>query len=451
MKLLFLLSLVGYIFLLWLTSYSIAKRARSSEAYLVASRNLPIPLVSVLIAGTWMGGVAIVGMAQGAYLHGISALWFQIGIWLAMIASSLLLEKILRNGETFSILDVVAGLYDRRTARIAGVMQLIFLVWCVTMQIAGGGAVLSYVFREQITFNQAMALTALVFVLYNTIGGFVATAYTNLIHVAAIIIGLFSGGLYVFFNSRILGNLPPYDHYFTPFGDLGALQALSWCFINFTLGILAQPVITTASSARSIRDGKIGILAGNFISIPVVMLAALCGIMAKALFPQIPSLSALPSLLSLVPPYIGVFFLISMWAPLLSCGSPFLMGATALVVKGFIAPLIKSGGDRRLLYLSKMTTFMLGLISLLLGFFVKEILREVTWIGVLLSATVYIVFFGWVKKIEGIYPTVSLIGSSFLLFFFFLTGLHKVLHPVWPVTVFVLGVMALGLLSKRKG
>jgi Na+/proline symporter len=69
MKSLYLLTIFGYITLLWLTGIYVTRRSRSSDAYLVASRGLSVPFISVLIAGTWIGGVSIVGMAQGAYIQ----------------------------------------------------------------------------------------------------------------------------------------------------------------------------------------------------------------------------------------------------------------------------------------------------------------------------------------------------------------------------------------------
>jgi Na+/proline symporter len=69
-----------------------------------------------------------VGMAQGAYIHGVSVLWFQVGIciWIAMCATYLLLGKILEGRKTYSILDVIGSLYDKKTTKLAGILQLIF-------------------------------------------------------------------------------------------------------------------------------------------------------------------------------------------------------------------------------------------------------------------------------------------------------------------------------------
>jgi solute:Na+ symporter, SSS family len=446
----YFLAVLAYVVLLWLTGFLVTKKSRSSDAYLLASRGLSIPLVSVLIAGTWTGGVSVVGMAQGAYIHGISALWFQFGVWVAMFVTAMFFEKIIQGKTTYSIIDVVGSLYGKRTARFAGLLQFIFMVWVITMNIVGGGAILSFILREYLSFGQGMVLTAIVFTLYNTAGGLVATAYTNLVHIAAILIGMFIGGIYVIVNTGALTTMASTGHYFEPFGDLGMAEALSWAYINFTLALLAQPVINTASSAISARQGKIGIIAGNLIAVPVVAMAALCGIVSRAVFPGLSSLSALPALLQIVPVSIGILFLIAMWAPVMSAGSPYLMAATTIAVKGYIGPILGVVSDRKLLVASRLTTAVIGLISLLLGFFVREILREITWLAVLLSAIVYIVFFGWlVKRIPSVWAFTALAGTVVILFLLFVFGFYRFVHPVWPVTIYVFAVLCCGFIASR--
>ena len=183
MRSLYLLSIAVYICILWLTGIYVTRKSRSADAFLVASRGLSVPFIAVLIAGTWIGGVSIVGMAQGSFIHGLSALWFQAGIWIAMFVTAILLPRVLSGKTTYSILDVVGGLYDRKTTRLAGVLQLVFSIWIVTMQIVGGGAIMSVLTKGTVSYNGGMIITAFVFTLYNAMGGFVATAYTNLIHI----------------------------------------------------------------------------------------------------------------------------------------------------------------------------------------------------------------------------------------------------------------------------
>lgn len=453
MRPVYVLAILCYIVLLLVVSSLVAKRREaSSEGYLVASRGLSAPLVSALIAGTWTGGVSIVGMAQGAYVHGLSALWFQAGMWAAMSVTAFLLPRIVAGRKTYSIFDVVDGLYGRKTARLAGLLQLAFSVWSVTMQVVGGGAVLSFILHGTITYTAGMCLTAIVFIAYNMMGGLAVTAYTNLIHLAVTALGVIIGGFFAIARFHDFGQMAG-SHFFAPFGDLGPSEALALAYVNCTVGILAQPVINIASSARSIRSGRVGIVTGVLINMPIVIMATLSGIAAKLAFPDLPSLTALPALLAIVPPFVGVLLLLGMWAPLMSAGSPFLMGATTLVIKGFVTPVHRFKSDRGLLFASRLTTLCIGLVALVLGFFVHEMLRETALLAVLGTSIVYIVFFGWMRRVAPGWAFASLLGAPLFLFAAFATGLDKAIHPVWPVTVLAFVLMGIGLVfsGRRTG
>jgi solute:Na+ symporter, SSS family len=435
-----------YVLLLWAVGWFASRRSKSSEDYLVASRTFSTPFVSALVAGTWIGGVSVVGMAQGAFLHGLSALWFQVGIWIAMCFTAAFLPSIIHGKKTYSILDVVARAYDERTARLAGLFQLIFSIWCVTMQIVGGGAILSFILKDTITFTEGMALTALVFCLYNVLGGVVATAYTNLLHLFTIFLGVLAGGIYLLKQGGgavlLQGGLPSY--YFEPLGDLGGATVLSWILVNLTIGVLAQPVINAGASAKDLHHGRWGILIGNLLAIPIPVVAAFCGILARYRYPDITSVKALPVLLNELPPLLAFLFLLGIWAPLMSSGSPFLMGATTIVIRGYLVKGLPRLSDRQVLVVSRGVTLALAALAFLLGSFVVEILRGITEIAVLMTSIVTLVALGGLLK----QPSrqgglLALLVSLGLLLLFLVTGWAKKVHPFWPVflaTVLIVGV-----------
>jgi len=446
MKSLFLGAIFLYILLLWAIGWVASKRSKGSESYLVADRRFSTPLVSALVAGTWIGGVSVVGMAQGAFLHGLSAISFQLGIWVAMCFTAAFLPKIIVGRKTYSILDVVAQYYDHRTANLAGLFQFVFSVWVVTMQIVGGGAILSFILKDTITFAQGMLLTALVFCLYVLLGGVVATAYTNLVHLVAIFLGIIAGGLYLLFKTggiaEVQSALPAF--YFEPLGDLGLFTVLSWFFVNLTLGVLAQPVINAAASAKDLHHGRLGILIGNLLAIPIPLLAALCGILARVRYPEVASVRALPALLGDLPPFLAILFLLGMWAPLMSSGSPFLMGATTIAIRGYAVKWFPHLKDKGLLVASRIATLSITGIALLLGFFVVEILRNVTEIAVLLSSVVILVLFGGlVRNSSKLGGFLSLLASVVLLALAISTGWANRIHPFWvvaPATFIILSL-----------
>jgi solute:Na+ symporter, SSS family len=452
MKPLLLGAILFYVLLLWSFGWFASRRSKGSEGYLVAGRTFSTPFVSALIAGTWIGGVSVVGMAQGAFLHGLSAIWFQAGIWVAMCFTAAFLPKIIRGRKTYSILDVVAHSYDKRVANLAGLFQLIFSIWAITMQIVGGGAILSFILTDTLSFAQGMVLTALVFSLYIVLGGMVATAYTSFVHLATIFLGILTGGIYLLQDAggwaAMQTSLPSF--YFEPFGDLGFWTLLSWFLVNLTIGVLAQPVINTAASAKDLHHGRLGILLGNLLAIPVPLMAALCGIVARYRYPEIPSIRALPMLLSNLPAFLSLLFLLGMWAPLMSSGSPFLMGATTIVVRGYGVKLFPHLSDKGLLVASRVTTLSITGIALALGFLVVEILRSVTEIAVLLTSVVILVLMGGLLKNPskggGI---LSLVVSLGLLALFLLTGWSKKIHPFWAVSLATLIIMGVSTWVER--
>ena len=452
MEPLFLGTILFYILLLWSFGWFASRRSKGSEDYLVASRTFSTPFVSALVAGTWIGGVSVVGMAQGAFLHGLSAIGFQAGIWVAMCFTAAILPRIIRGRKTYSILDVVAHSYDTRVANLAGFFQLIFSVWVVTMQIVGGGAILSFILKGTVSAPQGMVLTALVFSLYIVLGGVVATAYTNILHLVTIFLGIIAGGIYLLQDTggwaALQTSLPSF--YFEPFGNLGFWTVLSWFLVNLTIGVLAQPVINAAATAKDLHQGRLGILLGNFLAIPVPLMAALCGIVARHRYPEIQSIQALPMLLSDLPAFLSLLFLLGMWAPLMSSGSPFLMGATTIVVRGYVVKSFPHLSDKKLLVASRIATLSITALALALGFLVVEILRSVTEIAVLLTSVVILMLMGGLlknpSKRGGI---LSLIVSLGLLALFLFTGWSKKIHPFWAVSLATLIIMGISTWVKR--
>jgi len=263
-------AIAGYICILWLTGMYVTRKSRSAGC---------VPHRVAGAVRTLHCGPHSRHLDRGRLYrrHGPGFFYprpvcpvVQGGIWIAMVRDGFLLPRVLAVRRRTRSSTSLAGLYDRKTTR-----------WQVSSSLpspsdsdhADRGRRCHPVGPHEggHSYNGGMVLTTVVFTLYNVMGGFVATAYTNLIHICAIVFGIFLGGFYVIFSTGGLQAMAGAGHYYTAFGDLGVSQALSWAFINFTLGVLAQPVINTASSAKTLREGKKGIVIGNIIAIPVVI------------------------------------------------------------------------------------------------------------------------------------------------------------------------------------
>jgi hypothetical protein len=93
---------------------------------------------------------------------------------------------------------------------------------------------------------------------------------------------------------------------------------------------------------------------------------------------------------------------------------------------------------------SRVATFSMTALALLLGFLVMEILRNVTEIAVLLTSVVLLVVMGGLLRRPSRWGgCLSLWISLAVLLLFIGLGWKRVLHPFWavfPVTLFVVSV-----------
>jgi Na+/proline symporter len=134
----------------------------------------------------------------------------------------------------------------------------------------------------------------------------------------------------------------------------------------------------------------------------------------------------------------------------MSSGSPFLMGATTIVVRGYVVKSFPHLSDKTLLVASRIATLSITALALALGFLVIEILRSVTEIAVLLTSVVILVLMGGLLKNPskggGI---LSLVVSLGLLALFLLTGWSKKIHPFWAVSLATLIIMGISTWVER--
>jgi uncharacterized membrane protein (UPF0136 family) len=120
------------------------------------------------------------------------------------------------------------------------------------------------------------------------------------------------------------------------------------------------------------------------------------------------------------------------------------MGATTIVIRGYLVKWVSHLSDRQILMASRGVTLAIGAIAFLLGSFVVEILRGITEIAVLLTSVVILVALGGLLK----QPSrqgglLALLVSLGLLLLFLATGWAKKVHPFWPIllaTVLIVGV-----------
>ena len=454
---------VVYVITLFLISIYANRLVRGNTAeYLLANRNLPFWIVSVMITGLAIGGASTIGVAENAYNVGLAAGWYSVA-WAAGAALMGFFGAPAWRRMAVSTIPEMLGNYYGPGSRIMGVILQIVITMVITcLQFVAGGTLLSSMLPEYFTLNTGMILTALVFIGITAIGGLWAGGLSNVINVTVIWIGSIvgmimswerAGGTY-----EITSKLPEGVNYLSPIGGLSLGVLFGWFMVMITQSFSVQATEQIAFAARDPREARRGFLMGACLMAPVGFFAAVIGIASRSMFPDISAIKALPMMIMSLPAWVSGLVLSGLWAADISTGCALLLGVTTLFEKDIFEWSMRTRNrdvsQRAKMWVSRALVLALGGVCLLMALRVSGIL-ETLLIGLSLCTPFTIIFLftsyapSFCKK-----PAASftILAGTILLFAWILLPDIRVLpHPIYLEWMVCLPVfLAVSYLSRDK-
>ncbi|USS40075.1 sodium:solute symporter family protein [Thermococcus aggregans] len=367
-----------YLFFVGIATKIAQNRTKKGSDFLIAGGGMGLGVYTALTVGQWIGGITVIGGSQRAYLKGISAGWFGITIAIGIIFAGLIARKI-RKHDVITIPGLIGKVFGEDAVKIVNYVLLLSFVIALSLQVVGGGTVLSVLFPE-IPPSVMMLITAGIFTVYIYVGGVWAAGIANIIHIVAMYFGLIMGVILELKNvggfTHLQASLPPY--YFSLTG-VGKLVILSWFITSATAVIGNQPQLQAIKSAKNDETAFKGCLIAALIVAPAGILAAILGMTARVLAPNMPSLEALPQLIvSTLHPVIGGLLIAGLWAAILSTAAPVLIGTSTLFTKVFYD--VDSTSDEKLLLAkARKSVIAVAIISTLLALTINDILNGIVF------------------------------------------------------------------------
>jgi Na+/proline symporter len=167
----------------------VSRRIRNEADYVVAGRSLGPLLVSASVFATWFGAEACVGAAGEVYGHGLRSVSSDpFGYGLAVVIFGLVLAAPLYRRGLMTLADLFRARYGASVERVVAVLLIPGSLLWAAAQIRAFGQILSSTVGVDVT--AAIVIAAAVCVLYTSLGGMLADAYTDLIQGGALVIGL---------------------------------------------------------------------------------------------------------------------------------------------------------------------------------------------------------------------------------------------------------------------
>lgn len=185
---LFLTCFGVYVVAITLFGTWIARRHQSGDEFLLGGRRLPLFLTLGTTIATIIGTGSSMGSVGKAYAAGWAGSLFGLGSFIGVILTAILFAPARRHGfmtMAEELSSYVGG--SRLVSGIVGIFTYLACVGWLGAHILGGGRYLQYV--TEIDSRLALALIALGFAVYSTIGGYRAVVWTDTIQAVV----LFSG------------------------------------------------------------------------------------------------------------------------------------------------------------------------------------------------------------------------------------------------------------------
>lgn len=380
--------LVGYVILLSFISWIATRIQRSGKGgaldYLLAGRHLPTPLVAAMLTGLAIGGASTVGVAENAYVRGLSAGWYNAAWGAAGILVGLFAAKHFRKMNVRTVPEMMGRMFGQGARTVGVIAQLLILMVITALQYVAGGAILTALLPDIFTFQTGMFASALIFIFITVVGGYWAGGLTNVVNVIVIYVGIFAAlhGSSASFGGwdTIIAALPAGKPWFDWTSGVGTAVVTAWMVVMITQGFSVQAINQIAFAAKDEKTARNGFILGGILILPAGFLCALFGIIAASQFPGLekPAL-ALPSIAAHISPLVGGLFLASLWAADISTAVGLLLGSSTLIVEdiwkrffpGTIAP------DREV-FVSRMVVLAVSICTFLMALTVRGILVTIT-------------------------------------------------------------------------
>jgi len=177
------------------------KGKSAKNGYVVGGRDINMFVGIFTMTATWVGGGYINGSAEAIYSSGL--LWCQspVGYSLSMIVGGLFYAKRMRASGATTMIDPLQKVYGRFAGAllvIPAVMGELF--WSASI-LAALGSTLAVILNLPVT--PTIIVSAAVAVFYTLFGGIYAVAYTDVIQMILMIIGLFLAIPFVLTNKAL--------------------------------------------------------------------------------------------------------------------------------------------------------------------------------------------------------------------------------------------------------
>ncbi|XP_058479302.1 high-affinity choline transporter 1-like [Solea solea] len=380
----YLLILVVGIWAAWKNKNSgVGDGGERSESIMVGGRDIGLFVGGFTMTATWVGGGYINGTAEYVYLPDYGLAWAQapFGYALSLVVGGLFFAKPMRSRGYVTMLDPFQQLYGKRMGGLLFIPALMGEIFWSAAILSALGATLSVI--VDININMSVVISALIAIFYTLVGGLYSVAYTDVVQLFCIFVGLWISVPFalshpavtdisvtakeVIYQSPWLGKIEPEDNW---------LWADNFCLLmlgGIPWQVYFQRVLSSSSATYAQVLSFLAAFGCLVMAVPSVLIGAIGASTDwnQTTYGPIPpkdkeeSDMILPIVLQhLCPPYVSFFGLGAVSAAVMSSADSSILSASSMFARNIYQLAFRqSASDREIVWVMRITIFIFGALA----------------------------------------------------------------------------------------
>jgi len=379
-----------------------ARRAKTSEDYIVAGRNLGFTMYLACLAAVILGGASTIGTTKLGYQLGMSGIWLVFMLGMGIVVLGIFLAKKISGLKVLTVSEMLQSRFNRETRLISALVAAIYAMMVTVTQVIGMGTILNVLVGWDMTVSMIVGGGIVLF--YTILGGMWSVTMTDIVQFVIMTIGIFfimlpmslskAGGW-----SNLAAKVPANYFDFTNVG----LETIIQYFLLFCLGmVVAQDIWQRIFTARTMTIARYGTIGAGVYSFLYAIVLSIIGMCAFVVLPNLddPQNAFASMALQTLPSGVLGLVLASVVSALMSTASGTLIASSTLIVndivKGYFAP---DMSEQRFMKVSRLTTFTIGVFTIICAVWIQDVLVALDIAYAVLSGAIFFpVLFGFFWK-----------------------------------------------------
>jgi len=360
------------------------KRQSRVDEFFVGDRKMGAAHIGLSVVATDVGGGFSIGLGGLGFTMGISGSWLLftglLGAWLAAVV---LIPRVKPLGDKYGWLtfpDFLEHRFNVQTRTVAAIVSGIGYAGFVGGQILAGAKLGSAAFEIDLT--TAVWLTAAVVVVYTAFGGLQAVVYTDTVQWIIVLVGLIFFALpFAYFEVGGLEGIRaavPASHF--SLTNVEPLTLLTWALTIIPIWFVGQTLYQRIYATRDVKTAKRAWYFAGLLEYPLMAFVGVTlGMMSRVAFPEVESEMGLPLLIRDVLP-IGITGLVmaAYFSAIMSTADSCLLASVGNLVNDLYQRHIDPEAPaRRVLMISRVLTFTVGMASVALALALPKVLDAI--------------------------------------------------------------------------